>query len=392
MYDNSSIPRFEFYDRGQRIINEVNILEVFQKYCPSVDLSKAYSGNVKCPRESHQDKKPSTKIYHETNSCYCFGCQQGWNSLTLYAEMTNQSLEGSSFVQTMKNFAEDFGIDWRKSEYSNYEERENIKWHLYHQSSEPQFYDRLALTSIEMNFIGLYDDRANGLILSEEWEKNKTDVEEGLFKLIENKFQEVSSTLADTLDIIVAYERNFNVKTEKSIKEEYNSGMKSLLENPNYWINTTQLHERVENKVKNDVAEKFNIKPEEVKQRINNYDNYINQFSVAKQAGSDVLKSFYIAQRLVNHCMERKSYCEAVHKPYEGMDIDNIEELSAETLYNSQAKHYQRFNFAEIFDFKGLDFEKVIQDCKEKETQEKEENTFSEPEEKEEKKWDKDLC
>lgn len=392
---NSEIPKFEFYNKGKDLINDVNILEVFNRFT-NVDTSKAPSGNVSCPRPSHQDKKPSTKIYPETNTCHCFGCQQSWNSLSLYAEMTNRSLEGSNFVSTMKDFAETFGLDWKNPKYSNYEERENIRQQIYgHTSSEPQFFDRLVIAGSDMNFLGLYDDRNNGLILSEEWKNNKTDVEEGIFELINCKFQEVALTLADTLDIIVSYERNFDTKNEKGIKEDYNSGMKNLLENKNYWINTTQLHERVENKVKNDVAEKFNIKPDEVKQRINNYNNYLKQFDIAKKAGNDVLKCYDLAQNLVYHCMKREAYCEATHKQYEGLDLKNLNELPADILFQSQANYYQRFDFEKCFGFQGLGFDEVIKDCKEKEkaVQETEKEEVSELEENTEKDtetWDKD--
>lgn len=388
---NSDIPRFEFYNGGKELINDVNILEVFQRFT-NVDVSKALNSNISCPRPSHQDKKPSTRIYPKTNTCHCFGCQQSWNSLTLYAEMTNQSLEGSSFVTTMKSFADTFGLDWKNPKYSNFEERESIREQIYgHRGSEPQFFDRLVLTGSDMNFLGLYDDRANGLILSEEWKSNKTDVEEGVFELINCKFQEVALTLADTLDIIVSYEKNFDTKTEKGIKENYNSGVKNLLENPNYWINTTQLHERLENKVKNDVAEKFDIKPDEIKQRINNYNSYLKQFEIAKKAGNDVLRCYDLAQNLVNNCMKREAYCEAVHKQYEGLDLKNLNELPADILFQSQANYYQRFDFEKIFGFQGLGFDEVIKDCKEKEIEEKEEvSALEENAEKDTETWDKE--
>jgi hypothetical protein len=388
---NNSLPQLNIDYKA--VAQSVNITDVFQRYA-NVDLSKAKTGNVSCPSPNHSDKRPSAKIYHQTNTCHCFGCGQTWNSLSLYAELTNQNLKGNSdFPQIVERFADEFGVDWKSPQYSNYQEREEIKQHLYGRSSEPYFYDKFVLTSTQdMELFGLYNDRINGLVLSEEWKSNKTDVEEGLFAMIENKFQELSSMLSDTLDIIVAYENNFNVKKEKGIKEEYNGGMRSLLENPNYWINTTQLHERVENKVKNDVAEKFNIKPEEIKSRINNYNNYINQFEVAKKTTQDILRCYILSNGLVNNCMLRENNCNQKHQQYEGLDIKNIKDLSADILYDAQARHYQRFNFTKDLGFKltkgdiyvgisdkekaeevDLGFEKIIQECKEREMHEHEE-------------------
>lgn len=48
-----------------------------------------------CP--FHEDKRPSFTVYSETNSCWCFGCQQGGNSIKFI-----MLLHGYTFPEAVK--------------------------------------------------------------------------------------------------------------------------------------------------------------------------------------------------------------------------------------------------------------------------------------------------
>lgn len=50
---------------------------------------------AKCPL--HDDNSPSFMIYRETNTCWCFGCQRGGDSISL-----TQMLQKLSFVEAVK--------------------------------------------------------------------------------------------------------------------------------------------------------------------------------------------------------------------------------------------------------------------------------------------------
>jgi CHC2-type zinc finger protein len=50
---------------------------------------------IKCPL--HKDRSPSFVIYTESNTCWCFGCQQGGDSIAL-----TRLLHNLSFIEAMK--------------------------------------------------------------------------------------------------------------------------------------------------------------------------------------------------------------------------------------------------------------------------------------------------
>lgn len=53
------------------------------------------TSTTNCPL--HNERSPSFVIYHETNSCWCFGCQQGGDSIALV-----QLLNNLSFIEAVK--------------------------------------------------------------------------------------------------------------------------------------------------------------------------------------------------------------------------------------------------------------------------------------------------
>lgn len=53
------------------------------------------TSTTNCPL--HDDRSPSFVIYHDTNSCWCFGCQQGGDSIALVRKLSNMS-----FIEAVK--------------------------------------------------------------------------------------------------------------------------------------------------------------------------------------------------------------------------------------------------------------------------------------------------
>jgi hypothetical protein len=54
--------------------------------------------NLICLCPFHKEKTPSFTIFIETNTCWCFGCQQGGNTINL-----KRQLEGLSFKEAVNN-------------------------------------------------------------------------------------------------------------------------------------------------------------------------------------------------------------------------------------------------------------------------------------------------
>lgn len=87
--------------------------DALNKAVPIEDAIQLYAGirtdrrgNISCPSPKHMDKHPSTKIYHNTNSCYCFSCQARYDPVSLACDY-NPDL---SFPELCKKMTEDFGI------------------------------------------------------------------------------------------------------------------------------------------------------------------------------------------------------------------------------------------------------------------------------------------
>ncbi|MFC1615781.1 CHC2 zinc finger domain-containing protein [Patescibacteria group bacterium] len=70
----------------QRIIEELEIISVVGVIGQYTEI-KNPNFLVKCPL--HDDKTPSLKIYQQTNSWYCFGCQKGGMPVNFLMYMEN---------------------------------------------------------------------------------------------------------------------------------------------------------------------------------------------------------------------------------------------------------------------------------------------------------------
>jgi hypothetical protein len=51
--------------------------------------------SMKCPL--HEDRSPSFVVYRESNNCWCFGCQQGGDSIAI-----TRLMHGLSFIEAVK--------------------------------------------------------------------------------------------------------------------------------------------------------------------------------------------------------------------------------------------------------------------------------------------------
>lgn len=75
-----------------------DIVEVISRY---VDLSESSAGL--CP--FHDDTKPSLKVYPETQSWFCFGCNEGGDVIEFIMKS-----EGTGFTETVTALAKEAGI------------------------------------------------------------------------------------------------------------------------------------------------------------------------------------------------------------------------------------------------------------------------------------------
>ena len=77
--------------RKELILKQVSILDVLKYY--GIDFE---GETIPCPLPSHKDGVASFKIYRETNSFYCFGCQANSNVIDLVMAM-----EGCGFMEAI---------------------------------------------------------------------------------------------------------------------------------------------------------------------------------------------------------------------------------------------------------------------------------------------------
>ncbi len=80
------------------------ITEADIQHAKEVPIASLLSTNIRktgktittnCPL--HADRSPSFVVYTETNTCWCFGCQQGGDSISL-----TQKLHGLTFIDAVK--------------------------------------------------------------------------------------------------------------------------------------------------------------------------------------------------------------------------------------------------------------------------------------------------
>lgn len=60
------------YDRDA-LCKAIPIEDVIQLYA---GIRTDRRGNISCPSPNHADKHPSTKIFHDSNTCFCFSCKK----------------------------------------------------------------------------------------------------------------------------------------------------------------------------------------------------------------------------------------------------------------------------------------------------------------------------
>lgn len=76
------------YKREKFDVASLSIEEVISKY---ISLPKNLRRNLKCPL--HKDKTASFRIYPDTQSFFCFGCNKGWNAVNFVSEIENITLK-----------------------------------------------------------------------------------------------------------------------------------------------------------------------------------------------------------------------------------------------------------------------------------------------------------
>jgi len=71
---------------------KVDMISLYEKH---TGLTLKRSGKAwigKCPFHSHEDRKPSFAIYPDTDSYYCFGCEETGTSNWLKTKLEKQGL------------------------------------------------------------------------------------------------------------------------------------------------------------------------------------------------------------------------------------------------------------------------------------------------------------
>lgn len=101
----------------------VNIKQVIQHYT-GVDPNKGrVGGNIACPLGIHSDSSPSFHIYENTNSCYCFSCKKGGDTI----KFVQQFVGYADPVDAAKDIVSAFSIPYvdtkapkQSQEYQDY--------------------------------------------------------------------------------------------------------------------------------------------------------------------------------------------------------------------------------------------------------------------------------
>ncbi len=100
----------------------VSIKQVIQHYT-GVDPNKGrVGGNIPCPLGLHEDRSPSFHIYEDTNSCYCFACKSGGDTI----KFVQHAVGYAEPVDAAKDICTVFGVKYMDKaptvslDYTNY--------------------------------------------------------------------------------------------------------------------------------------------------------------------------------------------------------------------------------------------------------------------------------
>lgn len=95
------------YYYAKKINEDVPISEVMGLYA----LDNRTRGNIKCPDPKHNDKKPSAKIYENTNVCRCFTCNKSYKPIDIV--MIMEGLSANELPKACEILCDRFGLDKR---------------------------------------------------------------------------------------------------------------------------------------------------------------------------------------------------------------------------------------------------------------------------------------
>ena len=109
----------------ERINEEVSIYDLFDLANPPVRyVTQAKSCQVSCPFHG-EDKKPSARVYPDTNSLRCFFCSKSWNPATFWAQANQWYTESGKLDigRSLEDLATRYDIsvstfDWQKKFYA----------------------------------------------------------------------------------------------------------------------------------------------------------------------------------------------------------------------------------------------------------------------------------
>lgn len=104
-----------------QILDRVDIVDLIGQRVKLKKTGRTYSGC--CP--FHQEKTPSFHVYRDKAYYHCFGCQANGNAIKFLME-----LEGRSFIDVIKDLAQNAGIELPKDDF-------NVKKATYQRQQKP---------------------------------------------------------------------------------------------------------------------------------------------------------------------------------------------------------------------------------------------------------------
>ena len=102
----------------QEVLERVDLVALVSRYVELKKAGRSYKG--RCP--FHQEKTPSFQVTPELRRYKCFGCQAGGDAISFL-----QRYLGKSFVDAVKDLAQEVGVDLAAIEDPQARERQQIK-------------------------------------------------------------------------------------------------------------------------------------------------------------------------------------------------------------------------------------------------------------------------
>lgn len=289
------------YDRDA-LCKAIPIEDVIQLYA---GIRTDRRGNISCPSPNHADKHPSTKIFHDSNTCFCFSCKKSYDPVSLAFDY-NPNL---STPELYKKLTEDFGIPLES--VSNIQQVREVE----QANREKRFIDVFPLSVSECKRIGL-----DGVLGAVKPDENREDddkppeVQErfpSLMELWKTEKAAVESLLIakcdDTLD---------DLKSELNWKtEHFLSVYKDFTPHSADFQEAQRIHEAVERYKSTDTPVKVNMMSKHDDALYTKYAFFKDSVDDLKQLRAEMSSVLRIKEKVLSQQKERqKEQFKGFHK------------------------------------------------------------------------------